>query len=167
MALERPFYFEQPCTDFLRDLRHNGVAERSEFRGSVVGFLDRSRRFPFVLRLSWSGGPSVHPSGNPMSCETQAGLSDPLLSYGFRLSPFPAVDACSMSPMVTIELVGVAQFAWVRRIGAPCLFGDWPIPPVPSLLVGVAQTLRTTASVNVVPECRPLSVEYPADPLAL
>lgn len=44
-----------------------------------------------------------------MSCSTHAGFSGPELLYSWRASELPAVRACSMSPSVCIDAVGVGQ----------------------------------------------------------
>jgi hypothetical protein len=72
-------------------LRHDRVAERPEFGGSVRHLhvsSDGARRFPRVLLGAATGGEGVssHVEGKPMSVATQAGLRRPAVAPGIAAS---------------------------------------------------------------------------------
>jgi hypothetical protein len=53
--------------------RAYGVPERFELRRPFVDACEDTRRFPFLLRGSWSGRPSNHERGKPINARTHPG----------------------------------------------------------------------------------------------
>lgn len=97
-----------------------------------------------MSRLSWNHAVTAHHQLN----RSQSG-GIPIIhstNRGFRRRPGPDIVS--------------------RKLGPPWRFSPFPAPLLPSMAVGVGSFANplTTASVNVMPACRPLSVEYPAEP---
>lgn len=115
---------------------------------------------------------TVHEGGNPIRASTKHGFRTAFADPSFPAvsvrrtwrpsKPFVGTSASAQAPSFQSRVVGVIHSAASRERFAPCVECRSAPGRRPSCEVGVGHS--RAASVSVVPECRPLSVEYAALP---
>lgn len=90
-------------------MRHDGVAEGGDTSGAggAARPAHGSGRFPNSGRVSGSAGPSVQPSGNPISASTHAGFRMPRPSPGhpLLLDPYSLAVGVGHSRIASVRLL--------------------------------------------------------------